>query len=208
MKGVDELAEGEEEPIFRSRKVTGNSSVIISSHSSQFLRISRWAVPLRPLPAFPACDGGRPWSSRLVGWLINAQEPERCVCLCVCDCTCTCKCSVWLCECTPIWMVFVCVCLCVVPPTPPLLHTPEAWSRLQGLVQERSWDHGGRTAGICPQEAAPAPHSWHWGLHEPGNGTLPQLNTLLTHTALQPSYPHHKADWLFSEYYNHYSITK
>lgn len=45
-----------------------------------------------------------------------------------------------------------------------------------GLVQEQSWDHGGSTAGICPQEAAPAPCIWHQGLHEPGNGTPQQLH--------------------------------
>lgn len=71
------------------------------------------------------------------------------------------------------------ICVCVYYPHPP---PPRVWSRLQGLVQEQSWDHGGSTAGICPQEAAPAPCSWHWGLHEPGNGTPPQLHPPNTHS--------------------------
>lgn len=85
------------------------------------------------------------------------------------------QCPLCDCECTSIRYVYMCVFMWVLPPTP-TFHPPRVWSRLQGLVQEQSWDHGGSTAGICPQEAAPAPCSWHWGLHEPGNGTPPRLH--------------------------------
>ncbi len=134
MKAMDELVEGEEELMFRGKKATGISS---------FLHLSVVGVrPHLPVPpnsaacvcsivlfvlsaCFPACDGGIPWCGRLVGCLINAPEPRRCVCVSEGECVYLHFQLYVLCVIVRAQTFEGCMCLCVCV-TPHTLNPPGA----------------------------------------------------------------------------------